>query len=108
MCTCGLAGCSSSSGCALQAEAHLSIPSRSKPLDDETNIDDIEKAVRGLTFEGLVWGASKKVDVAYGIQKLQIGCVVVDDLVMTDDVQEAIEAFDELVQSVDIASFQKL
>ena len=44
-----------------------------KPWDDTINIDDIEKAVRSIEMDGLVWGASKKVPIAYGIVKLQVG-----------------------------------
>ena len=35
-------------------------------------------------------------------------CTIVDDLVSSDDLQEAIEAFDDYVQSVDIAAFNKV
>ena len=47
------------------------------------------------------------IPVAFGIKKLRIICVVVDDLVSTDDLQEAIEALDG-VQSTDIHAFNKL
>ena len=49
-------------------------------------------------MDGLVWGTDyKKVPVAYGIFKLLIACVVEDDKVSVDDLQEKIEAFDDLV-----------
>ena len=51
---------------------------------------------------------AKLVPLAYGIKKLQICCVVVDDLVGTDFLEEEICKFDELVQSVDIAAFNKI
>jgi len=79
-----------------------------KPFDDETDLTKVEELVRGITMEGLKWGPSKLVDVAYGIKKLQISCVVVDDLVYTEDMEEQIMAFEDLVQSVDIASFTKV
>jgi len=79
-----------------------------KPLDDETDMAEIEKYVRALVFDGLEWKASKLVPVAYGIKKLQIQAVVVDDLVSIDDVVEKIQENEDLVQSVDIASFNKL
>ena len=50
----------------------------------------------------------KKIDIAFGIQKLQIGCVVEDDKVLTDDIFEKIEAWENDVQSVDMVSMQKL
>ncbi|CAF1664106.1 unnamed protein product, partial [Didymodactylos carnosus] len=52
-----------------------------KPWDDETNMEELEKAVRTIATDGLIWGASKLVPVAYGVQKLQINCVVEDDKV---------------------------
>jgi len=79
-----------------------------KPWDDETNMDDLEKAVRSLGMDGLVWGASKLVPVGYGIRKLQIMCVVEDEKVSVDELAEKIQEFDELIQSVDIAAFNKI
>jgi len=79
-----------------------------KPWDDETDLAKMEEEVRTIQIEGLVWGASKLVPVGYGIRKLRITCVVVDDLVSTDDIQEQIEAFDQHVQSTDIFAFNKI
>ncbi|CAH8845489.1 unnamed protein product [Trichobilharzia szidati] len=79
-----------------------------KPWDDETDMAEVEKAVRSIQIDGLVWGASKLVPLAYGIKKLQIGCVVEDDKVGTDFLEEEITKFEDLVQSVDIAAFNKL
>lgn len=53
-----------------------------KPWDDETNLGDMEKMVRSIEIDGLLWGASKLVAVGYGIKKLQINCVVEDDKVI--------------------------
>ena len=57
----------------------------------------MEKAVRSVTMDGLLWGTSKLVPVGYGIKKLQISCVVEDDKVGTDDLEEAITAFEDFV-----------
>ncbi len=51
-----------------------------KPWDDETNMADLEAAVRTIQMDGLVWGVSKLVPLAYGIKKLQIVCVVEGNL----------------------------
>ena len=60
-------------------------------------------------MDGLDWKTEyKKEPVAYGVFKIVIGAVVEDEKVSTDDVQEKIEAFEELVQSVDIVCFNKL
>lgn len=109
-----------------------------KPNDISTNLDEIERHVRAIKMDGLEWSAaSKKVPVAFGLQKLQVGCVIVDDLVDTEDIIENIECIgltqdqterykrsrdcggsvseneDEeepcgMVQSANIVSFQKL
>jgi len=79
-----------------------------KPWDDETDLKELEKKVRGIQMDGLLWGASKFLPVAYGIQKLQIMCVVEDEKVSIDALNEEIEAFSDYVQSVDIAAFNKI
>merc|ERR1712083_650731 len=49
-------------------------------------------------MDGLVWKTEyKKEPVAFGVFKIQIGCVIEDDKVPTDDLTEAIEAFEEHV-----------
>ena len=46
-----------------------------------TDLEELERLVRGVETDGLKWGASKLVPVAYGIKKLQISCVVEDEKV---------------------------
>jgi len=79
-----------------------------KPWDDETDHCEMEKAVRQIEKEGLLWGTSKLVPVGYGIKKLQICCVVEDDKVGTDFLEEEITAIEDFVQSVDIVAFNKI
>ena len=43
---------------------------------------------------------AKPVPVAYGIKKLQISCVVEDDKVGTDFLEETITAFEDYVRSL--------
>ena len=60
-------------------------------------------------MDGLFWKTQyKKEPIAYGVHKLVIGCVIEDAKVSSDDLQEKIEGFDEIVQSVDIAAFNKI
>nr|XP_054394544.1 elongation factor 1-beta-like [Pongo abelii] len=68
----------------------------------------LEECVRSLQADGLVWGSSKLVPVGYGIKKLQIQCVVEDDKVGTDMLEEQITAFEDYVQSMDVAAFNKI
>jgi len=79
-----------------------------KSWGDETDMKEMENAVRSIEMDGLVWGASKLVPVGYGIHKLQIMCVIEDEKVSVDLLIDQIQEFEELVQSVDIASFNKI
>lgn len=79
-----------------------------KPWDDETDMKEMEKHVRTIVMDGLLWGAAKFVPLAYGIKKLQIMCVIEDDKVSVDELTEKIEGFEDFVQSVDIAAFNKI
>ncbi|VDM50136.1 unnamed protein product, partial [Toxocara canis] len=79
-----------------------------KPWDDTINIAEIEKNVRGIETDGLVWGTAKVLPIAYGINKLQICCVVEDDKVSSDWLEEQITAMEDLVQSVDVVAFNKV
>ncbi|XP_078086993.1 eukaryotic translation elongation factor 1 delta b (guanine nucleotide exchange protein) isoform X28 [Mustelus asterias] len=79
-----------------------------KPWDDETDMAKLEESVRTVQMDGLVWGGSKLVPVGYGIKKLQIQCVVEDDKVGTDQLEEEIVKFEDYVQSVDVAAFNKI
>ncbi|XP_012274618.1 elongation factor 1-beta' [Orussus abietinus] len=79
-----------------------------KPWDDTTDMKAMEESVRSITMDGLIWGASKLVPVGYGIHKLQIMCVVEDDKVSVEHLIELIQEFDSVVQSADIAAFNKI
>jgi len=73
---------------------------RSECIEGEVEVDD--------ALDGLLWGASKLVPIGYGIKKLQISCVIEDDKVGLDLINEHIEALEDLVQSVDVVSFNKV
>ena len=81
-----------------------------KPLDDTTVLDDLAKKIFSeIIQDGLFWKTEfKKEPVAFGIFKLIIGFSCEDEKVSVDDIVEKIEAFDEFVQSVEIASFNKI
>lgn len=68
-----------------------------KPWDDETDMAEMEKAVRVINTDGLLWGAAKLVPLAFGIHKLQISCVVEDDKVSVDWLVEEIEKIEDFV-----------
>lgn len=79
-----------------------------KPWGDDTDLKEMESLVRSIQADGLLWGQSKFVPLAYGIKKLQIACVVEDDKIGTDFLEEAITQFEDHVQSVDIVAFNKV
>jgi len=79
-----------------------------KPWDDETDMKAMEEKVRSIEMDGLLWGTGKLVPVAYNVKKLQIMCVVEDDKVSIEQLQEQIEEFEDYVQSTDIAAFNKI
>jgi len=79
-----------------------------KPWDDETDMAEMERLVKTIVADGLLWGASKLVPLAYGIKKLQINAVIEDDKISTDFLEEEITKFSDYVQSMDIAAFNKI
>lgn len=79
-----------------------------KPWDDETDMKQMEREVRKITADGLLLGAAKLVPLAFGIHKLQMSCVIEDDKISVDWLQEEIEKIEDFVQSVDIAAFNKI
>ncbi|KAL8578850.1 hypothetical protein ACOMHN_022143 [Nucella lapillus] len=79
-----------------------------KPWDDETDMAEVEKCVRSIKKDGLVWGAGRLVELAYGIKKLTIISVVEDEKISVEDLKEEIEGFEDFVQSVDVAAFNKI
>ncbi|RLN10713.1 hypothetical protein BBJ28_00015980 [Nothophytophthora sp. Chile5] len=80
-----------------------------KPWEAETNLEELAAKIKALPIEGLSWGEGHKlVPVAFGIKKLLVQCIIVDDIVLLDDITEAIEQFEDYVQSVDVASMNKM
>lgn len=80
-----------------------------KVYEQGFDLDGLAQKILALEIEGLTWNKEpKKLDVAYGIQKLQVGCVIEDDKVLTDDIFDKITAWEDDVQSVDMVSMQKL
>ncbi|KAF5102642.1 hypothetical protein D0Z03_000387 [Geotrichum reessii] len=79
-----------------------------KPWDDETDIEQMKANVLAIEMEGLVWGGSQFIEIGFGIKKLQINCVIEDDKVSMDDLQDAIAEDEDHVQSSDVAAMQKL
>merc|ERR1712173_220501 len=79
-----------------------------KPWDEETDMNEMLKSCKSIEMEGLVWGASKLVPVGYGINKLQLMCVVEDEKVSIEELSEKMAEFEDFIQSVDVASMSKI
>ncbi|KAL7067283.1 EF-1 guanine nucleotide exchange domain-containing protein [Cryptosporidium serpentis] len=108
-----------------------------KPSSLDVDLDKVAKLVRDIKIEGVEFSSTdKKVPIAFGLFKLQMGATIIDDLVNTQDIIDKIEilgmtdeqirkfnarddAKDEdedededeehgLVQSCEIVSFNKL
>uniref|UniRef100_A0A158R4A3 DUF2431 domain-containing protein n=1 Tax=Syphacia muris TaxID=451379 RepID=A0A158R4A3_9BILA len=80
-----------------------------KPWDDETDMVEMEKRVRAIEQDGLLWGGSKLIPLAYGLKKLQIISTIEDEKVSVDDlIDRMVEEISEHIQSVDIVAFNKI
>lgn len=79
-------------------------------------MDKLAEEVLKLKEDGVIWKTEyKKEPIAFGVHKLCIGCVIEDEKVSTDDLQEKLtgevegyEHFKEYVQSCDVAVFSKI
>ena len=65
-----------------------------KPWDDETDMAELERSVRSIEKDGLVWGLSKLVAIGYGVKKLQITLVIEDEKISLDDLQDEVRQTD--------------
>ena len=80
-----------------------------KPMDSETDLDKLAARILAIKMDGLYWKTEyKKIPVAFGIFKLIIAVTVEDEKVSVDGLQEKIEEFDDMVQSVEILAFNKI
>lgn len=78
------------------------------PAEVPCDMDKMEEEIRAITIEGLVWGVEfGREDVAFGMVKMQPQCVIINDLVDTDAVYEAVQAID-LVGSVQPGTMNRL
>ena len=63
---------------------------------------------RTIEKDGLLWGKAEKKPIAYGVFKLTISAVVEDEKISVDWMEEKITEFEDYVQSVDVAAFNKI
>lgn len=80
-----------------------------KVFEQEQDLNALGKKILEIKMDGLVWNKELKIiPIAYGMTKLQMNCVVEDEKVLTDDLFDKIQAWEDEVQSVDVVSFNKL
>lgn len=80
-----------------------------KPWDDETDMEAMLNFVKSIEMDGLLWGSHQLLPIGFGVKKLQINCVVEDDKVSMDDLQDRFETDGEdWIQSSDVAAMSKL
>jgi len=62
------------------------------PEDIETPLADIEKKVRAIVKKGLTWGGeSEVIPIGFGLSKLHMVAVLVDEFVSAEDLQEQLK-----------------
>lgn len=80
-----------------------------KPWEADCNLEMVWNEIKKYQQEGLSWGETFKLEpIAYGIMKLVMTCTIVDSLVLMDDITDAIEGLETWVQSVQVASMNKI
>eukprot|EP00796_Vickermania_ingenoplastis_P007203 gene7204-5062_t len=79
-----------------------------KAWDDTVDLEGLAKKLKEQKRDGLIWGDSKLVPVAFGVKKLQQLIVIEDDKVSSDDLEDIIMGFEDEVQSMDIVAWNKI
>lgn len=79
-----------------------------KAWDDTIDLTALATKLKAISRDGLLWGDSKLVPVAFGVKKLQQLIVIEDDKVSSDDLEDIIMGFEEEVQSIDIVAWNKI
>jgi translation elongation factor EF-1beta len=73
--------------------------------DVDTDMDAVEKFVRGIQRPGLKWEGSVVKEHVFGLKKLEIICQARDDVAVEDDVCVAISANEDLIGGATILNF---
>jgi elongation factor 1-beta len=82
-----------------------------KVWEMETDFDALAKKIfTEIKYDGLVWKEQYKTPViAFGMKKLVIGCVCEDEKVSVDEhIIDVLLLWEDEIQSIDIASFDKI
>jgi len=81
-----------------------------KPYGAEQDLDAMAANIKTIEHEGIQnWGAHDLKPLAFGVNKLQLACVVYDDLMDVDTLSDLInEKVEDEVQSIDVAAMSKV
>ena len=80
-----------------------------KPWEADTDLVMVWNEIKKYEQKGLTWGQNHKLGpIAFGIMKLVMTCTIVGDEVLMEDVTDAIEKLEDYVQSVTVASMNKI
>jgi translation elongation factor EF-1beta len=80
-----------------------------KPWEADTDLVALWHEIVKYQQDGLTWGESYKLEpVAFGIKKLVLTCTIIDAQVLMEDITDAIEKLEDYVQSVNVASMNKI
>ena len=94
-----------------RAEAKSVIVFDVKVYESDEDFEKLAKEIKEkVVFEGLTWEKGHKIlPIGYGMNKLQLSMIVLDEVVCVDDVFDKIkDDWEDNVQSIDIESFNKL
>ena len=80
-----------------------------KGWDAEQDLEDLaKKIISTIKKDGLQWNTGYKLEeVAFGIKKLIIACLIEDEKCSLQEIQDELESWTDDVQSVDVVSFNK-
>ncbi len=89
------------------------------PKEKETNLQELEKAIRNIQLTGVEWKAgifhkhvfilvARTEDIAFGLKKLQIMALIVDQMVRMEDLEERILGLKDLVKSMEVVAWNKV
>ena len=80
-----------------------------KGWEQEQDLEALaKKIISTIKRDGLQWNTGFKLEeVAFGIKKLVIACLVEDDKVSIQDITDELESWGDEIQSVDVVSFNK-
>jgi elongation factor 1-beta len=80
-----------------------------KPADVDVDLDAVAAKIHAIAKDGLSWSAEfPKKPIAFGLFKLMVQCVVEDEKVSLQEIEDEIASWEDLISSVDQLDMQKV